>query len=64
MEGNGTGRANFAAELARRRAEAGLSLADVAAGRPVVPALVDARGDGSGALFAAAASCGPAHSAS
>jgi transcriptional regulator with XRE-family HTH domain len=31
MEENGTGRAGFAADLARRRAEAGLSLADVAA---------------------------------
>ncbi len=30
MDGNGTERARFAAELARRRAEAGLSLADVA----------------------------------
>jgi transcriptional regulator with XRE-family HTH domain len=30
MDGNGTARAGYAAELARRRAEAGLSLADVA----------------------------------
>ncbi len=29
MDGNGTEQARFAAELARRRAEAGLSLADV-----------------------------------